>query len=59
MSHSSVQLSTLELIQQKDYEELKQIYAAETSRLRQKKVLLGFGAVAFIAAFALSFGLLA
>jgi len=58
MSHPSVQLSTLELVQQRQFEEFKLRCTVEATRMRQQKVLLGFGAVAFIAAFALSFGLL-
>lgn len=55
---SSIQLRSQALINKRD-QELSQQIAFETTQLRQQKVLLGFGAVAFIAAFAMSFGLLA
>lgn len=58
MSHPTVELSTLELFQKQQFEELKQRYAEETRKLRKQKVLLGLGAVAFITAFAVTNGLL-
>ncbi|QEG23652.1 hypothetical protein [Mariniblastus fucicola] len=52
MSHSSVNMKSLSLVERKEYEELKHYYSIEAQRLRQQKVFLGLAVVAFIGALA-------
>lgn len=49
MSNSNLQLRTLSLFERKEYEELKQRYATEAKRLREKRVFMGFLVISFLA----------
>lgn len=52
MSNSNLELRSLTLFERKEYEELKFRYSAEAKKLREKRIILGFLIVSFVATLA-------
>ena len=52
MSNSNLDLRTLTLFERKEYEELKFRYSLEAKKLREKRIILGFLIVSFVATLA-------